>query len=135
GEAEEYRVPSRTESTFTVPAGLITNGWLHVLEDSEIALLFMVVCRKGGWVEDGLVVVPADVRLTQYGLHRDVYSSARKTLEWFGLLNVEEMGRHVDGRAENSDLRLHRLGLVSTGFDEPATSTAREVLRYQIARA
>lgn len=135
GEAEEYLVPRRPEATFTLPAGLISKGWLHVLEDSEIALLFMVACGKGGWVEDGLLVVPADVRLTQYGLHRDVYSSARKTLEWFGLLNVEEVGRHVDGRAENSDLRVHRLGLVTTGFDEPATSTAREVLRSQIARA
>lgn len=134
GEAEEYRVPKRTEARFTMPAGFVTNGWLHVLEDSEIALLLMVACGKGGWPEDELLVVPADVRLRHYGIHRDAYSSARKTLEWCGLLRVEEVMRHGDGRAENSELRVHRLGLVPTGFEEPAAQTVIDALRYQIAR-
>lgn len=134
GETEEYRVPKRNEATFTIPAGFVANGWLHVLEDTEIALLLMVACRKGGWPENGLLVVPADVRLRHYGIHRDAYSSARKTLEWCGLLRVEEMGRHGDGRAENAELRVHRLGLVQAGFDEPAAQTMINALRYQIAR-
>lgn len=86
GEAEEYAVPTSSESTFGMPAGFITNGWLHLLEDSEIALLLMVACRQGGWPDDGLLAVPAEIRLRNYGIHRDPYSSARKTLEWFGLL-------------------------------------------------
>jgi hypothetical protein len=134
GEAEEYRVPTRTEAIFTMPGGFVTNGWLHVLEDSEIAVLLMVACGKGGWYENDRVVIPAEVRLRQYGIHRDAYTSARKTLDWFGLLKVEEMGRHSDGKAENAELRVHRLGLLPAGFERPAAQTMIQVLAEQIAR-
>jgi hypothetical protein len=134
GEAEEYCVPRKDEPTFTVPSGFVSNGWLHLLEDSEIALLFMVACRKGGWDENGLLAIPAEVRLRHYGIHRDAYSSARKSLEWFGLLKVEEVGRHEDGRAENAELRVNRLALLRDGFGEPATSTMIGALSSQIAR-
>ncbi|WP_157156203.1 hypothetical protein [Diaminobutyricimonas sp. LJ205] len=135
GEAEEYYVPRRGEATFTMPAGFVSNGWLHVLEDSEIALLLMVACQKGGWPENGLLVVPADVRLRHYGIHRDAYSSARKVLEWCGLLKVEEVARHRDGRAENAELRVHRLGLLPSGFEEPAVLTTIDALTHQVARS
>lgn len=134
GEAEEYTVPTRDEEMFVMPAGFVTNGWVHVLEDSEIALLLMVGCRKGGWPEGDLLVIPPDVRLRQYGIHRDAYSAARKTLEWFGLLRVEEVGRHGDGRAENGELRVHRLGLEVGGFDRPAIETVARALQEQLAR-
>lgn len=135
GEAEEYRVPTQKEMAFTMPNGFITNGWIHVLEDSEIALLLMVACHRGGWLEDELVVVPPDVRLKNYGIHRDAYSSARKMLEWCGLLEVEEMGRHEDGRAENAELRTHRLRLRLIGFEETATSRLLQELTHQLARS
>ncbi|QEE61169.1 hypothetical protein FVA74_05955 [Salinibacterium sp. dk2585] len=134
GEKEEYYVPSRGEATFEMPAGFVANGWLHVLEDSEIALLLMVACQKGGWPENGLLVVPADVRLRHYGIHRDAYSSARKVLEWCGLLMVEEVARHRDGRAENAELRVHRLGLIPSGFEALAVPTTIEALARQITR-
>lgn len=134
GEAEEYRVPTSKQMAFTLPSGFITNGWVHVLEDSEIALLLMVACHKGGWLEDELVVVPPDVRLKNYGIHRDAYSSARKMLEWCGLLVVEEMGRHEDGRAENAELRTHRLRLQISGFEETATPRLLQELARQFAR-
>lgn len=135
GEAEEYRIPNSSEATFTIPAGLFEKGWLHILEDSEIALLLMVACKKDGWIDNGFLVVPADVRLRRYGIHRDAYSSARKTLEWFGLLEVEELKRHGDGKAENSELLLHRLRLVPAGFEKPAALTMIQALSDQIARA
>lgn len=134
GEAEEYRVPKKGESVFAMPHGFVSNGWIHVLEDTEIALLLMVACRRGGWDENGMLAVPADVRLTQYGIHRDAYSAARKTLEWLGLLTVEEVGRHEDGRAENVELRVHRFALAKDGFERLATSTAIEVLTSQVSR-
>lgn len=135
-ERMEYRVPRSTdEPTFTVPSGFVTNGWMHVLEDSEIAVLFMVACGQGGWHADGLTAMRADTRLLHYGIHRDAFSAARKTLEWFGLLRVDEIGRHDDGRAENTDLRVHRLGLLQAGFEEPAATRVINVLRAQIARS
>jgi hypothetical protein len=80
------------------PSGrFVMNGWLHVLEDSEITLLLMVACGRGTLVatseadiSPGEVAIPAEVRLRRYGIHRDPFSAARKTLEWFGLLDVRE---------------------------------------------
>lgn len=134
GDAREYRVPSRTESTFTVPGGFVSNGWLHVLEDSEIAILLMVACAKEGWWEQGMLVMPPQVRLQNYGIHRDAFSSARKTLDWFGLLEVDERGRYDNGRAENGEQQAHRLRLAPGGFDKPAVPTVVEALTGQLAR-
>ena len=135
GEAEEYTVPAWNESTFALPAKFVTNGWLHVLEDSEIAVLLMAACRRGGWVDDGYVAIPAEVRLRHYGIHRDPFSTARKTLEWFGLLEVVELGRRDDGRAENDERLLHRIRVADSGFDQPAVETISAVLERQISRA
>jgi hypothetical protein len=135
GEVEEYSVPRQRDSIFVVPSGLITNGWLHVLEDSEIALLLMVACRQGGWLEEGLVVMPTEIRLRHYGIHRDPFSSARKTLEWFGLLDVKEIGRHDDGRAVDEIYRVTRLGIIDAGFDEPGPQRAIQAIREQLKRS
>jgi hypothetical protein len=105
-------VPAKREDYFTLPAGFVMNGWLQVLEDSEITLLLMVPCGRGTLVATseadmapGEVAIPAEVRLRRYGIHRDPFSAARKTVEWFGLLDVREVARHFDGRRED----IHRL--------------------------
>lgn len=134
GEAEEYRVPRKPESTFSMAREFITNGWIHVLEDSEIALLLMVACGKGAWPDGGLMAMPSETRLRNYGIHRDSFSAARKTLEWFGLLHVKEFGRHDDGRAEQVDLQVHRLGLVAGSFEAPSHQLVVEALRQQLSR-
>jgi hypothetical protein len=136
GEKAEYKVPlARASSTFTLPAEFISQGWVHVLEDSEIALLLMVACAYGGWWENGMLVMPGAVRLRNYGIHRDPYWRARKTLQWFGLLDVEELGRHGDGRAEDSNFFVNRLRLMPEGFAKTAVSTITASVKEQIARA
>lgn len=117
-----------------MPPGFILNGWLHVLEDSEIAVLLMAACGRGSWSEDGLRAFPGAVRLRHYGIHRDPYSSARKTLEWFGLLEVEEIARHQDGRAENDERYVHRIGISAIGFEQPALPIIQKRIQHQIKR-
>lgn len=134
GEREEYAVPEISEDVFALPPGFILNDWLHVLEDSEIAVLLMAACGKGSWDEDGLLAFSGEVRLLHYGIHRDSYSAARKTLEWFGLLEVKEVGRHEDGRAEDDERLLHRIGLRAAGFEQPALPTIQSSLQGQIDR-
>lgn len=137
-----YTVPLKNEDYFTMPAGFVTGGWLHVLEDSEITLLLMVACRRGTLtaigddldIIPGEIAIPADIRLRHYGIHRDPFSTARKTLEWFGLLGVREMDRHDDGRAEDAGIRLHRLSLLHDGFEAPALDTVRETIDRQLDR-
>lgn len=134
GESEEYRVPVRGRDTFSLPAGFIEQGWVHVLEDSEIALVLMIACAKEALIDGRYVAVPGDVRLQHYGIHRDPFSKARKALEWFGLLDVEEVGRHSDGRAEDAELLLNRFRLVTETFERPAVGTMVEAMNAQVSR-
>lgn len=142
GDPLPYLVPAKNEDYFTLPTGFVTQGWLNVLEDSEITLLLMVACRRGTLnaigndpdVAPNEVAIPAEIRLRHYGIHRDPFSSARKTLEWFGLLDVREIHRHEDGRAQDAEMRLHRLSLLREGFESPALETVRETIDHQLSR-
>lgn len=133
-ELELYKVPSPKDALTTLPAGFILNSWVHVLEDSELALLLMIASGIGG-IPGPLVAIPAEVRLLQYGIGRDPYSRARKTLEWFGLVTVVEVNRHRDGKTEGGeDHFLHRFEIRAEGFDEDALPTVISRLQEQLAR-
>jgi hypothetical protein len=138
-----YTVPKNNEDFFTLPAGFVTNGWLNVLEDSEIAVLLMIACGRFGLgvlrddfdLEPAEVAIPGDARLRLYGIHRDPFSTARKTLEWFGLIHVREVARHhEDGRGEDGAMNLHRLTLQPEGFESNAFDFVRHVIDVQIKR-
>lgn len=135
GSSELYKVPRPQESLITLPRGFILNSWVNVLEDSEITLLLMIACGKGGFRDEGYVALPSDVRLLHYGIARDPYLLARKTLEQFGLIEVVEIGRHTDGRAEGENGHLlHRFRIREEGFEKEALSTACETLKQQLSR-
>lgn len=134
GEQQLYKVPGLKEPVTTLPTGFILDSWIHVLEDSELALLLMVACGMGS-LPGPFVSIPAETRLLHYGIGRDPYSRARKTLELFGLLNVEEVKRHRDGKTVGGENHfLHRFELRTGGFDEDALSTVIAVLKEQLAR-
>lgn len=82
----------------------------------------------------GEVAIPANVRLRYYGIHRDPFSAARRTLDRFGLLDVREVRRHDDARGEDGEMNLHRVSLLLDGFDVDALSTVRGALQAQLAR-
>ena len=143
GDPIPYVVPAETAAdVFSLPAGFITNGWVHVLSDSEINLLLMVASGRAGlfpWGDNadllpGEVAIPAEARLRHYGIHRDPFSVARKTLAWFDLLNVREVGRHDDGRAQDDVRKLHRLSLNAAAFELEAPTVLREQIAQQLAR-
>lgn len=142
GDPIPYEVPRGRELVFTLPAGFVRNGWLHILEDSEIAVLLMIACGAFSLTPltdnidlgPGEVAIPGVARLERYGIHRDPYSTARKTLEWFGLLSVREIDRHNDGRAENASNQLHRLMLLDGGFEASAFEVVPGVLTSQLDR-
>lgn len=127
-----YRVPTKRELTFSVPPGFLHNGWVHVLEDSEIALLLIVACGLGKLPDpEGWVAIPAGERLLNYGLSRDAFSSAHPVLREMRLLEVQSVGRHSDGRAidfSSEGPSLHRLRLAPEGFEQNAYDVAHEAL-------
>jgi hypothetical protein len=136
-EVELYKVPMAGTPTINLPADFIKNSWLHVLEDSEISLLLMIAYGRGSLPdEDGYIAIPSETRLRHYGIGRDPFSHARKTLEWLGLVDVREVGRHEDGRAEGEDGPfLHRFALKPEGFAQPGLATAIATLEEQIRRS
>ena len=135
----EYRVPMTSrDPVFEMPAGFVANGWIHLLEDSEISLLLMVACGYGRNPGEGdWVAVPGDVRLLQYGISRDAFD-AHRLLNRSGLLSVFESGRRDDGRAigyneDDGEAHLHRLQLLRQGFDSPAFSTLTSAIEEDLA--
>ncbi|WP_286172066.1 hypothetical protein [Arthrobacter sp. JUb115] len=132
---EPYKVPRSHEEVIALPSEFILNSWINVLEDSEISLLLMIACGKGGFYNDGFVAIPSNVRLLHYGIGRDPYMLARKTLEQFGLIEVEEVGRHSDGRADSEEGYFpHRFRVLEDGFKKQALPTAIGILKQQLHR-
>lgn len=133
-----YAPPQPREHPMTLPYTFISNGWVHLLEDSEIALLLMVACGLGSLDEpdvgQGWVAIPAITRLSRYGLSRDAFD-AHRMLDRFGLLDVHGVGRHYDDLSRVSDYgekapQLHRLALLRDGFAHSAFKVVpREVAR------
>jgi hypothetical protein len=133
-----YEVPRASEAILILPATLITNGWLHVLEDSELALLMMVAAAIGNLPNrDGKVAIPSDTRLLQYGISRHTFADAHVVLALLNLLDVEEVGRHEGGKAidyENEGADLHRLQMQPDGFTQDALPTAIKEIEAALAR-
>lgn len=128
----QYRVPVEEEEFFTVPASLFTNGWIFVLEDSELALL-LIAARLRHKHGDMSVRLPAAPRLLNYGLSRDAFE-AHSMLDWMGLLEVEQdPERDFDGRAHDYRTRgaqPHGLRFLPSALNQPALPTvATEVQR------
>lgn len=131
-----YTVPKKSEQTFGLPIEFITNGWVHVLEDSEIAVLMMTACRIGT-IESGLAAIPAGIRVRHYGLGPDTFE-AHRMLQRFGLLDVFEVGRNPDGTAyafDDEGPRLHRLALVRDGFKADALNQVLKGINERLDQA
>jgi hypothetical protein len=125
-----YSVPN--DGFFTVPVSLFTNGWIYVLEDSELALL-LIAARLRHKRGDVVVPMEAGPRLLNYGLSRDAFE-AHGMLDSLGLLEVEEdPERHADGKVHDyptRGARPHGIRFLPSGLDRPAlSSVAAEVQR------
>lgn len=135
GDNQPYTVPAAESRTMYLPGGLFTNGWIHVLEDSELAFLLMLACLRSRF-DTTPVFATGEVRLLQFGLGRDAYES-HHILSRFGLVTVHpgpHPGRRLGktGRYLKSDPpKLHRFELVNDGFEEPAIPAARQGLSYR----
>jgi hypothetical protein len=131
GDNPLYTVPAAESKTMYLPGGLFLNGWIHVLEDSELAFMLMLACLRSRF-DKTPVFATSEVRLLQFGLGRDAYESHR-VLSQFGLVRVHpgpHPGRRYGkaGRYLRSDPpKLHRFELLNDGFEEAAVPAARQV--------
>jgi hypothetical protein len=134
-----YTVPSAESKTMYLSAGLFLNGWIHMLEDSELAFVLMLACLRSRF-DSMSVFATSEVRLLQFGLGRDTFESHR-ILSDLGIVRVQpgpHPGRRLGkaGRYLKSDPpKLHRFQLLNDGFETPAIPTTRQVMARLLCQA
>jgi hypothetical protein len=137
GDPVRYAIPEPAElNLFTLDPRIFTNGWVNVLEDSELAFLLMVAdlqARDGG---NDHVPVPGDIRVGYYGLGTDGYQ-AHHLLQKAGLLRV----KLPEVRRPDGTFKAHRRSfddidgaplsfrIASGGFDHLALPAVIDALR------
>lgn len=131
GDNQLYTTPTAESKTMYLPGGLFLNGWIHVLEDSELAFVLMLACLRSRF-DKAPVFATGEARLLQFGLGRDTYESHR-VLSHLGIVRVQAgaHGRRLGkaGRYLKSDPpKLHRFELLNDGFEEPAIPAMRQVM-------
>ena len=137
GDPVPYAVPTPTESSvFCFDARLFTHGWIHVLEDTELAFLCMVADLQARESGNDPVPVSGDTRVGYYGLGTDGYQ-AHHLLHRAGMIRVKRArGRRPDGTFKGYDADLygisgapHRFRIVNDGFAQQSLPTVIRALR------
>jgi hypothetical protein len=136
GQNIAYEVPLR-EPAFPVPVTLFTSGWIHVLEDTELAFILMLAARHH---ENGGQQISIDgaTRLDRYGIGRDAYK-AHVMLSHLGLVTVTpDPSRHRDGKVEGYNQGeqplLHAFDFHPGQFSRDAMTELRTQIDYQLSR-
>lgn len=134
-DAVEYKVPTVGEPAFSLPANLVRRGWLHVLEDSELAVLLMLSCGLGRIAGEAATAIPGVVRIQNYGLSQAVYASYAMLAD-LGLLSFDSMTRNADGTVVDygaDEPTLTRFLLRPEGFKANPVRKLRSVLTERLA--
>lgn len=132
-----YQVPRNNEPIFTLPASLFTNGWVHVLEDTEIAFLLMLCFFQHGQ-PDVEFRVRSDTRVLHLGIGRDAYE-AHSLFNRLGIASVTfDPDRYSDGKVENYGNGVvalpHAFRLLPAGLEQNGLTALLEHIEYQIGR-
>jgi hypothetical protein len=134
-----YQVPVvPPEQAFPVPVTLFTNGWIHVLEDSEIAFILMMAAAHHATGGQAFTITAED-RLLRFGMKHDGYE-AHLMLSRLGVVTVTpDDRRRPDGTVEdfNSEGSAlpHVLSFIPAGFDRDAFTTLSEEINRRLGSA
>ncbi|MFD6949092.1 hypothetical protein ACFWGT_03150 [Nocardiopsis sp. NPDC060348] len=127
-----YTVPRRDEPCVLLPAEMFTRGWIHLLEDSEIVFLMMLLHERRRAGHSDWVKVESEVRLSGYGVGRDSYA-AHRALDLFGLVSVSvSPDRDENGRSKDFDRfhlpPLHQFRVNGEAFEQAAVEVVSKAL-------
>jgi|JI10StandDraft_1071094.scaffolds.fasta_scaffold04235_12 hypothetical protein len=138
GDNSVYRVPEHDNEFFTVPAWLFTNGWIHVLEDSELVLL-LIAARMRNEHGDVPQPLPSGPRKLHYGLSRDSFEAGHRVLDYLGILDViSDYQRNSDGKVDgfgDRGAQPHLLRFHPEALDRPAFPAITDTITEQIAKS
>ena len=139
GSAMPYTVPVvPPEQAFPVPVTLFTSGWVHILEDSELAFILMVAAFDQATGGQPFMISAAD-RLHRFGMKHDGYE-AHKMLSRLGLVTVTpDDRRRPDGTVEefNSEGKPlpHVLRFTPDGLGRDAFTTLSAEIDHRLGPA
>lgn len=134
-----YTIPRATDSgVFRLPVELFTQGWIHVLEDSELLFVLMLAYYAPRTPADGGLPITSETRLLHHGIGRDGYE-AHRMLSWLDLAYVQpDIMRRTDGRVagygEGTKPMPHALRLLPEGFAADGFTRLTEAIEYQLGR-
>lgn len=131
GQAPDYQIPRSNEVVMTMPADFFLNGWLSILDDSEIAAWLMFRHRHqalGGGVDTAGVELSGADRLATYVLKRTIWDQHR-ILRLMGLMRHDGDDRRrsdgtVDDFLDEGPGSRHRFHMIDTPLGEPAAHSA-----------
>lgn len=133
---DPYRVPADDEPYFEVPVELLTHGWVHVLEDSELALLLIAIYKRHQ-LGDEPYKLEAGTRALLFGLGRDSFD-AHLMLQRLDLIDVDaDPHRYDDGKVngyQNRGAQPHALMFLPDSLNRDGGATVEEQLGYQLGR-
>jgi hypothetical protein len=133
-----YQVPvAAREDTFSVPATLFTNGWIHVLEDTELTFILMMAAYHKA-TRGQAFRLPAADRLLRFGIGHDAYE-AHIMLSRLGLVTVtQDPNRRLNGTVRHFNPGIlplpHTLRFIPAGFESQAFTRLRAEIDYQLSR-
>lgn len=138
GDNDFYTVPDDVSEYFTVPLTLFTNGWIHVLEDSELIML-LIGARFFADYGDKPHPLNPGARKLHYGLSRDSFEAGHRMLDYLGILNViSDYQRSTNGKVDGySDrgAKPHLLRFLPDALNAPAYPTIIEIINEQLSRS
>lgn len=117
GPNDLYLLPKSDEAeVFAIPITFFAEGWIHCLEDTELAFILMIASCGAATAE---VKIEGEERLLHYGFGRDAYD-AHIMFNRLGLIEVRpDPDRHADGKVPG-DPHLHSFKLLPAGFETSA---------------
>lgn len=134
-----YTLPKTTNTdVFRLPVELFTNGWIHILEDTELLFVLMLAYYADRTSPDGGLRIDSETRLLHHGIGRDAYE-AHFMLSWLDLAEVKpDRQRRDDGRvkghSKGAKLLPHALRLTPEGFAADGLTRLVEAIEYQLSR-
>jgi hypothetical protein len=138
GDNDVYWAPAAADDFFTVPLTLFTNGWIHVLQDSELALLLITARLREKYGDEAHAIGGGGQKLN-YGLSRDSFEAAHRVLDYLGIVDVvSDYMRSADGKVDaykKRGAKPHLLRFHPEALDSPAYPAIVETLSEQLKRA
>ena len=127
GIAPDYSLPRPTDSVVAIPSDFFRQGWVNVLDDSELAAFLMFRHRTQSAAAGEGVALTGDDRLSRYVQRRSVWDKHQMLADLGLMETVADERRRPDGTVENfaedGPAAFHRFTMKDEPLAHPALNS------------